>query len=225
MPDWRELVRQRLGPLDVDPASAADIELELAEHLEDACEAHLRQGLAPAEAIDRTLAAVPDWPLLASRIVEARLEEVTMVERLKRLWIPGLFVVIVSTGWLGYTTRFRAVGQIPWRDPLLSIDFYVEWLLALPLLGALGAWWSRRAGGSRSARATAALLPVAVLVGVWFVIVPAAILFDRPFPIGTWWRGVPALFIGWVVIPAAALFAGAWPFLKREATEDAEPTD
>lgn len=213
MPDWRTLVHARLGRLDLDPATVDDIEIELADHLEDVYEECLRQGIAPAAAIDCALADVSDWNLLASRIVEARLEEFTMIERMKRVWIPGLFALIACTVLLQYTTRFRAVGQIPWRDPLLSIDFYVAWLLALPIVGGLGAWWSRRAGGSLSARVTAALFPVTALIGAWFVIVPVAILFDQPFPFGLWWRGVPALFVGWVVIPAAALLIGAWPFL------------
>ena len=160
MPDWRQLVQARLGRLDLDSASVDDIEIELGDHLEDTYQQCLGQGAAPAEALDRALAEVPDWNLLASRIVEARLEEATMIERMKRIWLPGLFALIVSTVLLQYTTRFRAVGQIPWRDPLLSIDFYVAWLLALPIVGGLGAWWSRRTGGSVSARVAAALLPV-----------------------------------------------------------------
>ena len=223
MPDWRQLVQARLGRLDLDAASVDDIEIELADHLEDTYEQCLRQGIAPAEAVDRALAEVPNWHALASCIVEARLEEVTMIERMKRLWLPGLFALIVSTVLLQYTTRFRAVGQIPWRDPLLSIDFYVAWLLALPVVGGLGAWWSRRAGGSLSARVAAALFPVTALVGVWFVIVPASILLEQPFPFFLWWRDVPALFVGWVAIPAAALLIGAWPFLGTRSPQSYNP--
>lgn len=45
MPDWQELVRQRLAGLALDPAERDEIRAELAAHLEDAYEAMLRDGI------------------------------------------------------------------------------------------------------------------------------------------------------------------------------------
>ncbi len=217
MPDWRQLVAGRLSGLGLDPASVADIEKELAGHLEDAYDEYLRQGASPSDALNRALADVPDWALLARRIAQARLEEGTMVSRVTQMWIPGLSALAVSTVLLQLTTRFRAVQQVPWLDAQTPILLYGQWLLALPLIGGLSAYWSKLAGGSVAARLTAALFPVTALVGALFVIVPGAILVQRPFPLVEWLLGVPAHFVGWVIIPSAALLMGAWPFLGTVA--------
>lgn len=60
MPDWQELVRQRLAGLARDPAERDEIRAELAAHLEDAYEAMLRDGINNSEAAKRTLCLAND---------------------------------------------------------------------------------------------------------------------------------------------------------------------
>jgi hypothetical protein len=72
-----------------------------------------------------------------------------MNNRVRQLWLPGLLTFIMSMGLLALTQIF---GPKPWilswgRPPVAVI--FIPWLLALPLVGAVGAFLSHRAGGSR----------------------------------------------------------------------------
>ena len=51
MPDWRALVRARLGALPLDPARAADIVDELAQHVAQEFEELVASGIPEAEVI------------------------------------------------------------------------------------------------------------------------------------------------------------------------------
>jgi len=56
MRNWKQLVRARLGPLPVDPARAADIVDELAQHLADHFKDLAADGVDEDEAVERALA-------------------------------------------------------------------------------------------------------------------------------------------------------------------------
>src|SRR5262245_37631135 len=62
MRDWKMLVRDRLGPLAVDGARAADIVDELAQHVAQDHQELIASGLSDAEAMERALAPLAARP-------------------------------------------------------------------------------------------------------------------------------------------------------------------
>jgi len=90
MPDWNALIREWLNLTELSPAQQDETIAELASHLDGLCEKYRKQGLSEAEAVTRAIYEVPDWRGLAKTIQRAKLEEETMNDRTKRLWLPGL---------------------------------------------------------------------------------------------------------------------------------------
>ena len=88
---------------------------------------------------------------------------------------------------------------------------YVSWLLFLPLIGALGAYMSRRAGGSARVVFFSIVFPILPYLAFFLIGLPLALILDDHVAHNI---TIPALFVGlsaWVIFPAAALLAGGWP--------------
>ena len=85
-----------------------------------------------------------------------------MQKRAQQLWIPGLLTLILSMVFLATLQElgFHA-RMVSWRDS--DILFYVPWLVSLPFFGALGAYISSRAGGSRGTVLLASVFPALAL--------------------------------------------------------------
>lgn len=146
-------------------------------------------------------------------------------DRIQRLWLPGIVPaflalgVLVAFGTLGYKLRLQSLS------PTYASKFYYGWLIALPLFGALSAYWSRRAGGSLANRMAASLFLAEALLAT-FLILFAAQLVLLPFGLGDFhpenlqWSkfgtelGRTGLTI--VFLPAVMLFVGALPFLREK---------
>jgi len=150
MPDWRALVRARLGPLPVDPAREADIVDELAQHAAEhygdliaggAAEADaMRTALAPLSdprrvaadiaRADRPRPAAPAPPAAGGSIAGAFLRDVTYAVRLLAR-APGFAAVALVTLALGIGANaaiFSVVRAVilrppPYRDPARLVAF------------------------------------------------------------------------------------------------------
>ncbi len=68
MPDWKELVRQRLANLKLDGAREAEVVDELAQHLEDRYDALRSSGIAESQAQRQALDELNDSKLLAEEL-------------------------------------------------------------------------------------------------------------------------------------------------------------
>jgi hypothetical protein len=211
MPDWQALVRQRLSGLGLDTAEKDEVHAELAAHLEESYEVFCKEGLPEKEAVHRTFEQVADWRDLQRRILIAKRSGHPMQKRAYQLWIPGFLtltfsmVFLVTLQKLGFHAR-----MVSWRDS--DFLFYVPWLLSLPFFGALGAYISSRAGGTRGTVLLASIFPALALT----------LAFLLMFPIGSiiqWVIGSQGDFriaattllrdgIGWILLPGAALLAG-----------------
>lgn len=88
MPEWKALVRERMGSFGLAPVEEEAIVAELASHLEDVYEEACAQGLCKSEAIERSLAQVADWRGLSRNIQRAKCKEGMMNQRTKTLWLP-----------------------------------------------------------------------------------------------------------------------------------------
>lgn len=223
--DWEELVRAKLAGLAMEPREKCEVIEELAAHLEEIFAELRRQGMTEEAAIQRTLSQVEDWQDLRRRIQIARTKENMMTNRVKQFWLPSLLTLFLSMGLLMLIQLF---GPHPWAVSMKSgwsliapvAMVYLPWLFSLPLIGALGAYLSLRAGGSQRAMLSSVVFPVLPYLVFFLVALPVmAILNDR---LGHNIMFL-ALFVGllaWVVAPGAALLAGGLltrTFLSRRS--------
>jgi len=148
MPSWKGLIRERLGALDFAAERREEILDELADHLEQVCEERRTQGLSEFDAMRSALDEVEDWRELAQRIRFAKEGEGSMINQIRRLWLPGAASLTASIGWL-----------------ILAEPGYWAWFIAQPLFGVLGAYLSWRAGGDRLTQLAAGFLFPAVVMG------------------------------------------------------------
>jgi len=238
MPDNQGLLRQHLGKLGLGSQREEEIIRELSEHLEDHAAALETRGVARQEAVEEALKTVPEWSELRNEILSAETEEATMnyqgTYRTKILWLPALGALTLSSSLLALLQFSGLVPRFYWLSDRMSgadyFTFYVPWLIALPVVGAVAALWSKRAGGEAIHRLLAALAPPIGLLG-FFLISPFLTLLmyvllplfvnragHRQFaptlhapPL----TGLLVLLVSWILLPAVALLLGAAPFLRK----------
>jgi hypothetical protein len=216
MPDWRATARKRLGPLALEAKRQEEIVLELAGHLEDLYSDALRQGRSHTEALQSAFSAASDWDTLRREIEFAVNEEGSMNYRVKTLWLPGACTIALS----GMVLRLLQIPSAPvprvlWPWHSSELVIYWWWLLSLPVIGAIGAYWSRHAGGRFLERALAVSLPALGMVCLPLLMFPFVLVYDlihfHSFP----FVPMAILLFGWGVLPEAALLAGGLPFFRR----------
>jgi hypothetical protein len=134
----------------------------------------------------------------------------------KTLWVPGVSMLFFSSSLL--LAMMSLVPPATWVDPEAPKLLRAAWLVAYLLFGALGAWWSRRVGGSTVCRFFSGMFPIALYLGV-------VVGFISAPPVGLGQRVSDALQLNfllrsgaeWVVISGVALAIGTFPFLRDTA--------
>jgi hypothetical protein len=211
MPDWHKLVSEHLDALSLEAHERAEVMEELAGHLEEAFAEFRRQGLSEEGAAKRCLGEFNDWYELGRKIQSARRKENVMSNRVTQLWLPGLLTFTLSMGLLALAQIYGPKPWIlSWGHPPMAVVF-IPWLLALPLVGAIGAFLSHRAGGSRGAIFFSIIFPVVPFLAAILLITPVILAFDRfiahnPAPVS-----IPVAALGLVLLPGAALLVGGLP--------------
>jgi hypothetical protein len=136
-----------------------------------------------------------------------------MSPRVRTVLIPGLAAVVVAEVSL-YLIQRLGVRPITllldWHHPL---QFYIPWLLGLPLVGALAALWSRRQGGTPRQVLMAATMPaLGELAFMVLILTPPDVLGDvvigRHHSIWHSLCGTGSFTISRVMVPAVALSIG-----------------
>jgi len=208
MADWQKLVRQRLSGLALDAAEMDEVHAELAAHLEDFYESLRTKGLPEQAAIQQTLAQVANWPDLRRKILIAKKGRDFMKKRLHQLWIPGFLTFILSTVFLMTLQK----QDFQPRIIFWSVLFYAPWLMSLPVCGAIGAYLSSRAGGSRGTVLLASVFPVLALTAAFLLMFPIDLFVERIIGRRVSFSVVATAIlrdgIGWILVPGAALLAG-----------------
>lgn len=211
MRDWKALVEERLAGLGLEPDETSEVIAEIAAHLEDTCEEMRRAGMTEEEAVRRALSQAGNWRDLQRKICAAKRRERPMKKRVWQLWVPGFLTLILSMLFLTVLYRLGLRGRLIWSGSN-AILFYTPWLAGLPFVGALGAYISSRAGGSRGTMVFVSVFPALALTGAFFLM----------FPIGLALAGITGRRvdfsvvatvllkdgIGWLLLPGAALLVG-----------------
>jgi len=159
--------------------------------------------------------------------------------RTKVLWLPALGALILSSSLLAIFQFFGLVPRFYWLNRTgLSMypfyTFYLPWLIALPAIGAVAAFWSQRAGGQAIHRLLAAMAPSIGMLG-FFLIAPFVSFLIRilvpffthrpvhgqfgPPNLATWMTWILVLLVSWVLLPGVGLMLGAIPFLRRHQAQ------
>ena len=214
MPDWKQVVNQRMAQLNLPVDSEEEVIAELAAHLAETYDAARAHGLMHDAAVALTLQEVRDWRVLANDISRAKLEDNLMTNRTRTLWLPAAANLLAAMLLLMMMQKLGVQPRLLWVNAIegkFALVFYFPWLIALPFFGAAGAYLSRLAQGGTFARLTAGLSPALVLIALICLIFPWGLLVDGL----SLYRLV--LFAGglltWGVLPACALLIGALPFL------------
>jgi len=218
MPDWREMARRKLTPLFLVGRQEDEIVGEVSGHLEDLYEDLVRQGTPEEEAVQSALSAAADWDELRREIEFAASGEVIMNYRIKALWLPGVCTGVLSMLLLRWLQAMSPEPAVFWLWRGVHLVTYWGWLACLPLVGAVGAFWSRRSGGRLLERGLAACLHILVLMCVMTLIFCIRLVVDFRATLGIPFAGFVIYLLGWGIVPCVLLLVGALPFFRRGAS-------
>ena len=139
--------------------------------------------------------------------------------RVRKLWAPVLSTSLVSLA--VHFVALRAPQLPPWvfftRNGL-SIVLAPLWMLALPFIGALGAWLSLRAGGNTRDRLLSALGSAWLNGGILTLGVPLSMIIEPHFSLSVKLTAYIMYMVAWCLVPAVLLALGAVPWMGRKAT-------
>jgi hypothetical protein len=208
MPDWLAYVNGKLDRLPLPEAESSQVREELAAHLEDTYLSLLARGVSESDAGRLVCDQVPSWQELHRDILAAK-SEVFVQNRVTQLWVPGLVTLLSAYALLAVMqfAGLRAITSGP-GEPR-GIVLYLPWLLCLPLIGAVGAYLSRRARAAGWRVYLAASFPALALGAFFLLIFPWSFVVDPQVPLRAKGTGLAIMMFNWVVLPGLALTVGA----------------
>lgn len=222
MPDWSALVHRHLASARVDERRRREVTAELAAHLEDAYVAALRSGCTEAEATARAMEHVPDWSSLAVAVERSADEDTTMTRQASTVLLPGTTILLAAATGLAFVVYATPADR--WLDPRWQVHALAAGsaFLFYLLLGAIGAAWSRHAGGSPGERLAAGAFPLVLHAAMAGPAVGADMLYALSR--GAVGRHLDINFINMILVmlvaPGTALLLGVLPFARRSARLD-----
>jgi hypothetical protein len=151
--------------------------------------------------------------------------------RTRAVWLPGFVSLIVASLFLfaeeivlAHDPSFYFTDPNWNRHVISGLPrwFYILWLLAQVLCGALGAFLSRRGGGTRIARIVAGTFPAVVMFLLCGLVIPVSAFFweHNAFALSHPSRLAMGILI-WAGAPAVAMLLGAAPFLRESTLQQA----
>jgi hypothetical protein len=223
MHDWRRLIRGKLVGAAMSRRQRENLIAELANHLEDLHAELLASGMGAGEASAQCLEQLND----VHQIATARRSQITegaMNQRTRTVWLPGLVTLTMASVSLTVMQLFTLSRPRVYLVDGGAVAVGFMWLLSLLPCGALGAYLSRRAGGSRWNLMVASLFPSLTMLAVFCLVLPIGIFFEGNTYIvhHPGYFGLALLF--WTVVPGAPLLLGALPVLRRLNTQNDQQT-
>ena len=249
MRDWNSEAARKLANSELSPEEREEISRELSGYLEDLCSDAPARGLDDSAATQSAAAELHEDKHLGAHLYRARKEgNMDLNDRTRRFWLPGMSMLFATAALLAAFQvlalgLYHALALTPLVGSLsmhaktypelvrnvmrhngAALLVYLAWLFTLPFLGALGAYWSLRAGSHRSAQLATGLFPLllffAIFIGQHAVgqrgtslpflamdALPPAHLFFMFMSVSS------NLLLNWVVMPGVALLLGVLPFL------------
>ncbi len=180
-------------------------------------------------ATQRAAAELHEDANLGANLYRARKENAMHLnDRTKRFWLPGMSMLLASAGFLAIlqAAGFRPYFTVLWlrggpaspHGLYWPLMLYFPWLCFLPFLGAAGAYWSRRAGGSPAVQAAVGFFSAFVFLAIFVTVLLFAFVIggimgnvSTPQTLSPEFGGAV---MSWIVIPAMALMIGVLPFLR-----------
>ena len=223
MHDWQEIIREMLAGVRVSRSRRESLVEELANHMEDLHAELLASGFSDEEAFMRCCEQLQDTQIAA--IAKHIQQEGIMNSRSKTLWLPGLVTLTLSSVSLMVLQLFAfSRPRVLWIDGG-SIPVGITWLIALLPCGALGAYLSRHAGGTRLRALTASLFPALIMLAVFSVFLPIAIFIERNAYVLQHPRYFGLALLAWTFVPGAALLLGGLIVLGMRSTDSQHQSD
>jgi hypothetical protein len=228
MPDWQKLLRKHLCDLQVDSEDEREEVLaELADHLQEAYASLRAQGHSEHSAFQHTILQVSDWNKLRRQIQAARKKENAMNSRIAQIWLPSLTTLALSmTTQIAFSFLKVELGPkaLSYRQ-VYALSDYNLWLIVLPIVGALGAFISARAGGTRRVIVFSGIFPALAWSIIIFLILAFNLFREHGVAIVTAPFGLFGLLILFILAPALSLSLGvlAYFVLAKWRSKPAEP--
>lgn len=239
MRDWQMEVGDRMGGLKLCTEARGEVVRELASHFEEIYDDARERGAGEQQAREQALGEVRDWKRLAREVQQQKETLMTTTPFRKKVVFPGMLALICSGIALWVTSALHHSGaQYVFRpvDPSHYFTFNLPWLIALPVVGSIGAWMSWRNGGNAAQRFMAGIFPTVTFawVPLWGVVVAVIwIVLSNVAPqrvgdhagVAEWTTRIAAFFVPWVLAPAISMAIGALPFLwLKPHTAEEHPT-
>jgi len=208
MPDWLAYVNGHLDRLSLPEAESSQVREELAAHLEDVYLSLRAQGVSESDASRLVCEQVPSWQELCRDILSAK-SEAFMQNRVTQLWVPGLVTLFSAYALLALmqVAGLQAMTSHP-GEPR-GIVLYLPWMLCLPLIGAIGAYLSRRAQATGLRVYLAVSLPALALGAFFLLLFPLAFVIDPQVSLSIKATALAAGLLNWAILPGLALSLGA----------------
>ena len=235
MRDWELAVSDRMGGLKLCAEARYDVVRELASHFEQIYDNAREGGAGEDEAREQALASVRNWKRFTRDVQSEKETFMTMTPFKRKVVLPGMVALVASGIGLWITSMlYRSGAQYVFHpvDTRRYFTLNIPWLIALPLVGAIGAWMSWRNGGSMSDRFKAGIFPTLTFawVPVWGAVIAVIwIILNIVAPERTtdhaglveWTMRIVAFLVPWVVLPAISMSIGTLPFLglKSQVSE------
>ncbi|MBI3664554.1 MAG: hypothetical protein HY234_16075 [Acidobacteria bacterium] len=135
----------------------------------------------------------------------------------KNLVLLGMTMLISAAILL--LALLRQVPPVAWVHPKAPMLFFIPWLLSYCVLGALGAYWSRREGGNTATRFLSGVFPVAMHLAIFLCVIVAAVTGASRNPEHLLPSFLVRAGLSFVVVPGIALAIGTLPFLRNHTRE------
>jgi hypothetical protein len=235
MHDWQKLIGERLGNLRLCNEAQDDIVRELAAHFEEIHDDARRQGASEKDAYAAAMDSVGNWSRFRRNLRNAKETLMTTTPWKRTVLWPGMLALILSglSSWLIYALRHSGlsamhseyVWRVVWLGESSATVFYVPWLVALPFVGAITAWYARRNGASMSQRLLACAFPgllnLALIVAA--LLLGTMLGIDRQVSGRVKFVGILLFGLSWILAPIVTAMLGALPFLGRRREEGGSP--
>lgn len=181
MPDWRELVKQNLAGIRLNENDATEVVEELADHLDEIYRTSVDRGLTEQAALQKASQEIGDWRELRRKIESSRKKEPAMNKRVSQFWFPAFLTILLA---MVFLMAIETLGPKPWISSARPLRMtpvavvYFAWIFTLPFVGALGAYLSKRAGGSARAVFLSVAFPVLPYLAFFVIGLPIAVVLD-----------------------------------------------